>query len=1235
MATELPRPGVQVIQEFQTTSPTIVIPTLVPFVTGPAQEIVEFTDSDGLINADAEQGDYAQLPQTIGQSAFPSPRGNIQEVDVDESTIRLSLLFGGTLSELDRDPGSAFLTSHNHSRRAGVQTLEITGAGLDLNGKVLVFALDNTAAADTTTDITVTFSGAGNLTPAQIATQINTAAGATVAVVVPSASDERVRILSATYGAASSVTIRAAGSANVTLGAVSAAVEYRVTGAGFYAEDQADNTTLSPYVKWSRGVYSEDGTAASFPAVDPAELYFGQFYVDTDGTDTWEASQAPDIDFSSAGIDLWVSDWFVADGTRPNSTAEVQKVEATRIKLGTINATLSTFDADGDVLTAVYDNSFVNTLAAGVPFAPKDAWFKARNIDEDDVDATAGTLTGSVTGAAATVGSHQGTGVSGPYTLTGLTLVTQVTVDGVEGDEETFTFTGGPWADMDAVVVSIGSNITGVVATDSSSPDGDLILSTANTGDDQILKLKATSTALSELGLTAGTYAGTDVEFLDISAVLTGGTQTFPFNEVTGETFIINGTDDGGATWTYFNRTFTSPSTDSAFANIAALIGWLNTGTSWDGGTLPTEFVITSSGDQVVITGADSGSLYGIQVDAASTAIGSTSNTDLLFTGDVYDIGEENLSGLIFKYRLNDRPVTYATTMISNSLLDAVDEINDTVGTTVASVGGAGSDQLVMTSFLDGQASRIEIIDDGTNNKALLAFGFTAGQSDYGSGRPDADFQVDGSGNVLLGGEILRSAVTGIPFAPGNADIYLQYTALRLDVSPQAATPGLLSISDTTTLGTVLNPVTADNPLGLAMYFQLINAPGVTCKGMGISDVTAAAPEGTSAAYTEVSEYIESEEVYAIAPLTHDETIFAILVTHVDYMSAAAQKGERILLCNPDVPSRAVNTVVDSGTSADTTATSNELVLDSNPEQALIDNGIDPSGPIDEDEDLFVEITVEQVLRRYNVSAVNGTLVTFRTSFSAEFNTDSYYTETDLTETLVNADWSMQIRGAELVIAGSSLPDKDLISETVAAQATAIDNRRVVRVFPDSIVASLSGTSEILDGYYACAAMTGMIANQQPQQGFTNLPMTGFTAVQGSNDTYSTSQLNVMAGGGAYVLVQDVEGGPVTSRHQLTTDLTSIESRELSITKVVDYVAKFMRTGLRNFIGTFNITQPFLDTLSTVIQGMLAFLEEGGVILGGDLNNLVQDTTNPDTVLIDVTLDIPYPCNYIRLTLVV
>jgi hypothetical protein len=149
--------------------------------------------------------------------------------------------------------------------------------------------------------------------------------------------------------------------------------------------------------------------------------------------------------------------------------------------------------------------------------------------------------------------------------------------------------------------------------------------------------------------------------------------------------------------------------------------------------------------------------------------------------------------------------------------------------------------------------------------------------------------------------------------------------------------------------------------------------------------------------------------------------------------------------------------------------------------------------------------------------------------------------------------------------------------------------------------------------------------------------MAGFSDVQGSDDTYKPSHLDTMAGGGTYILYQPADGGPIMCRHQLATDTTTVERRELSITKAVDFVAKFLRNALRNFIGKFNITPAFLDSIATVVQGQLAFLggEGMGVIASGTLNNIIQDETNPDTILVDVTLEVLYPCNYIRVTLVV
>lgn len=124
------------------------------------------------------------------------------------------------------------------------------------------------------------------------------------------------------------------------------------------------------------------------------------------------------------------------------------------------------------------------------------------------------------------------------------------------------------------------------------------------------------------------------------SAVLTGGAQTFPFNETAGETLIVEGSDDGGDTFTYFSRTFTFPASSSGFAAIANLLSDINTAGSWDGAALPTEFVITNTGNALVITMADSGDKYAIRIGAASTAIGLTTDADLLYVAGAEDVGD-------------------------------------------------------------------------------------------------------------------------------------------------------------------------------------------------------------------------------------------------------------------------------------------------------------------------------------------------------------------------------------------------------------------------------------------------------------------------------------------------------------------------------------------------------------------------------------------------------------------
>lgn len=495
------------------------------------------------------------------------------------------------------------------------------------------------------------------------------------------------------------------------------------------------------------------------------------------------------------------------------------------------------------------------------------------------------------------------------------------------------------------------------------------------------------------------------------------------------------------------------------------------------------------------------------------------------------------------------------------------------------------------------------------------------------SNRPYPELRISAAGSAIVKQEMLRDT-SGNRIA-STASIYLAYDAVRKDVTSTAAKPGLLRFDDTTQLSSALSPLDTSNPLGLGLYFALLNAPGIQVTGLGVDAISADSPYGTVEAFTRAAEFLEAHEIYAIAPLTHDETVHQVFDTHVTVMSQPENKGERVVLINPSMPTVKRDTLVASGKGDGISTTVFDTHVNSLSGLVLA-AGINPVGTLATASGLFLDIAADS--KRYSIQSISGSQVTIRTTFAVGENEDGFYSTTALPATLIAESFSVKIRGAKLTNVDGT-PDNTGIAETIQALGQAYGNRRVWMIVPDTCSATIGGLEQSIEGFYLCAAIAGMVGQQPPQQSFTNFPMTGFTGVKGSNNRFSQTQMNIMAAGGANIIVQDAPGGPLTSQFALTTDLTSVETRTDSITKVVDFTAKFLRRGIRNFIGRFNITQGLLDTLSSVIHGLLGFLVENGVLIGADLNNIIQDEDNPDTVLVEVRIDVPYPCNFIKLTI--
>lgn len=502
--------------------------------------------------------------------------------------------------------------------------------------------------------------------------------------------------------------------------------------------------------------------------------------------------------------------------------------------------------------------------------------------------------------------------------------------------------------------------------------------------------------------------------------------------------------------------------------------------------------------------------------------------------------------------------------------------------------------------------------------------------SQWGVTVPTPDIYLDTQGDVHLKHDFLRD-IYGQPVSTSTVMLYVMYTAVRLDVTAAAADPALLTFNNINELEAAMSPVTPENPLAYGIFCALGNSNGVSVSCIGVSETTADKPYGTLAAFQEAFDFLQSSEVYGIATLTSDLDIALAAQQHVNTMSEPTMKGERIAVVHLGRPTRKIDTIVASGNDGDTIA-GTPTYLDTglpNLSQLLLDAGLNPStfGITD---GVFLDLSADSYNWNVIGPVVGGTRLRVNTVFAPGQNDDGFYHDTigDF-PTLISGSFSVKIRGA-------AVASKDEEVETVYARGQGFSDRRVWMMQLDQLKATVDGIEQLVPGFYMNAAKVGMVGGQQPSQPFTNLPIAVFTGVTGTNDRYNTTQLNQMAAGGADLIVQENKNGPIWSRMQVTTKLTSVEQREQSIVKAVDYCAKFYRMSLKVYIGRYNITQGFLDTLSTVAQGLGRWLEEEGkVVSGAELNNLIQDENNPDTVLIQVSIDPLYPCNYIVITIIV
>lgn len=497
------------------------------------------------------------------------------------------------------------------------------------------------------------------------------------------------------------------------------------------------------------------------------------------------------------------------------------------------------------------------------------------------------------------------------------------------------------------------------------------------------------------------------------------------------------------------------------------------------------------------------------------------------------------------------------------------------------------------------------------------------------STRPGSTLFVDDNSGSVKVDQSLFYDLAGRPTDVGPMLAYLGYKALRLDVTASAANAALQRAGSTTDIEALFSPIDTQNPFGLAMYWAKLASGTYEVTGIGVDEVTDTALQGTADAYERAYTYLESKDVYVLAPLTHDLLVGQIGQVHVNAMSLPESGQERVLLMNPSRPTRRTSTVVASGATANVSGPPTNEVNTQIADLPLLLAAAGVPGPtFTEANGVYIEF--EDDTNKYLVESVSGGIVTVATG---PLETNSPFFDNAgadvFTSVIVDRPFSVQVLGATI----ANLTEE---AEAYSDLGRMFADRRVMVTAPDRFVATIDALDTVVDGYYANAVLAGVISAKIASAPLTESILPVLKSAVGSNDRYGETQLKIIDGGGVWMFYND--GAAIKTRHQLTTDTTSLYKSEFSVTNALDYGAKVMRLALKIFIGTTNLTQNVQDSVSMLMEAVGRFLVgngSDGIFKSFSIASLKMIADRPDGLEVVADVGVFSPTNKIRVTFVI
>ncbi|MEU6362282.1 hypothetical protein [Streptomyces albidoflavus] len=193
-------------------------------------------------------------------------------------------------------------------------------------------------------------------------------------------------------------------------------------------------------------------------------------------------------------------------------------------------------------------------------------------------------------------------------------------------------------------------------------------------------------------------------------------------------------------------------------------------------------------------------------------------------------------------------------------------------------------------------------------------------------------------------------------------------------------------------------------------------------------------------------------------------------------------------------------------------------------------------------------------------------------------------------------------------------------------------SKRLVLAYPNRILTFNGATnaSTEVDGFYLAAAMAGRLGRNPVARGLTRQPLSSFTGLPApvAQQMTRTFRNNLSRSG---VCVAEINSSnQLVVRHGLSTQMTSVLTQEISLTRVGDTLLQMVSTGMENsgLIGE-PITPEMTTNVKSALTGILEQATSDAVIVAYANVQVRQLSADPSIIEATFSYKPAIPMNYI------